>query len=186
MVDLLARNWGWIALRGIAAVAFGLLALLYPTLTLVALVLLFGFFVIIDGLLIIASAVINRRRRPHWVALLVSGVLVVIIGILVFALPEVTALVLLYLIAAWAVITGVSEIVVAVRLRKVIEGEWLLIFAGALAVIFGVVLFLFPGAGALAMVLWIGIFMLVIGALLIAFAFRLRRWNQSRDAGGAA
>lgn len=185
MVDMLARNWGWIALRGVVAVLFGLFALLYPALTLVVLVFLFGAYAVIDGLLIIASAVIDRRQRPHWVALLVSGVLAVGIGVLAFVLPEVTALALLYLIAAWAVVTGLAEIVVAVRLRKVLTGEWLLIVAGVLAVAFGVLLFVFPGAGALAMVLWIGAYALVTGVLLIAFALRLRRWHKASGDVGA-
>lgn len=175
MVDVLARNWGWIALRGVVALLFGFVALINPALTLVALVFLFGAYAVIDGLLIIASAVINRRRRRHWVAFLVSGVFAVAVGIVTFVLPSVTALVLLYLIAAWALVTGIAEIIVAIRLRKVIEGEWMLILAGVLAVLFGLLLFLFPGAGALAMVWWIGIYALVTGILLIAFSLRLRR-----------
>src|SRR5690554_5333440 len=98
MVDVLARNWGWIALRGVVALLFGFVALINPALTLVALVFLFGAYAVIDGLLIIASAVINRRRRRHWVAFLVSGVFAVAVGIVAFVLPSVTALVLLYLI----------------------------------------------------------------------------------------
>ncbi len=180
MLDPLARSWGWLALRGVVAIIFGLLALLYPTLTLAILILLFGAFVIADGLITVAWALMTRRRRSHWAIPVISGVLSIAIGVAAFVLTEITALVLLYLIAAWAVVTGTAQIVVAFRLRKVIEGEWMLIVAGLVAVIFGVLLFVFPGAGALAMVIWIGIFMLLIGALLIGFSLRLRRWQRDQ------
>jgi uncharacterized membrane protein HdeD (DUF308 family) len=177
-VDVLTRNWGMIALRGVAALLFGLLTLFRPAVSLAALILLFGVYALADGVFTIAAAITNRRGQPHWVALLVGGVLGVAAGILTFLYPGVTALVLLYFIAAWAIVRGVAEVVVAIRLRKVITGEWLLILAGVLSVVFGFVLVAFPGAGALAVVLWIGAYATVLGVLLLALAFRLRSWGR--------
>jgi uncharacterized membrane protein HdeD (DUF308 family) len=181
--DLLVRNWSLIALRGLAALLFGLLTLFYPALTLAALVLIFGAYAIADGLFTVVAVLANRRGQPHWVAPLINGVLSVAVGILTFIYPGVTALVLLYFIAAWALIGGITQIVAAIRLRKVISGEWVLVLAGVLSVLFGVALFLFPGAGALAVTLWIGAYATAFGILLIVLGFRLRSWGRVR--GGA-
>ena len=181
MVEALARNWWIVGLRGLAALIFGLLTILNPAISLAVLVLLFGAYALVDGVFGIVAAITNRRDERRWVALLISGILGALIGILTFLMPGVTALVLLYLIASWAIIKGVIEIVAAIRLRKVITGEFWFILAGVLSVLFGIVLFLFPGAGALAVVLWIGVFAIVFGVLLIAFAFRLRGWNKELE-----
>jgi len=182
MEFLLSRNWGWIALRGLAAVVFGLLTLFDPRISLTALVLLWGAYAFVDGIFAIVSAVRDRRQEPHWVSLLVTGIAGVVAGLLTFFVPGITALVLLYFIAAWALITGIAEIVAAVRLRKVITGEWMLALAGLLSVIFGVLLFAFPGAGALTIVLWIGAYALVLGIVLLVLAFRLRAGGVARSA----
>jgi uncharacterized membrane protein HdeD (DUF308 family) len=181
--DLLVRNWGLVALRGLAALLFGLLTLFYPALTLAALILLFGAYAIVDGVFTTVAVLANRRGQPHWVAFLINGVLSVVVGILTFVYPGVTALVLLYFIAAWALVGGITQIAAAIRLRKVITGEWMLVLAGVLSVLFGVVLFLFPRAGALAVTLWIGAFATAFGVLLIVLGFRLRSWGRGR--GGA-
>jgi len=182
MEFLLSRNWGWIALRGLAAVVFGLLTLFDPRISLTALVLLWGAYAFVDGIFAIVSAVRDRRQEPHWVSLLVTGIAGVVAGLLTFFVPGITALVLLYFIAAWALITGIAEIVAAVRLRKVITGEWMLALAGLLSAIFGVFLFAFPGAGALTVVLWIGAYALVSGIVLLVLAFRLRAGGVARSA----
>ena len=182
MEFLLSRNWGWIALRGLAAVVFGLLTLFDPRISLTALVLLWGAYAFVDGIFAIVSAVRDRRQEPHWVSLLVTGIAGVVAGLLTFFVPGITALVLLYFIAAWALITGIAEIVAAVRLRKVITGEWMLALAGLLSAIFGVFLFAFPGAGALTVVLWIGTYALVLGIVLLVLAFRLRAGGVARSA----
>lgn len=186
MLNLLARNWGWVMLRGVAALIFGLLTLFNPKLSLVALVILFGAYAVVDGVTTIVSAIANRHGERHWVALLLNGVVSLAIGIVTFLWPGITAFALLFLIAAWAVITGVTEIVTAIRLRSVIRNEWLLILAGALSVLFGIVLFMAPGAGALAVVLWIGAYAVVFGILLIILAFRLRNWLRGESGGAAA
>lgn len=184
MVDVLARNWWLVALRGVAALLFGLLTLFNPAVTLAALVLLFGAYALVDGVFTIVSALANRHGESHWVALLVGGVLSVALGVLTFLMPGVTAVVLLYCVAAWAIVTGGAQIAAAIRLRKVITGEWLLALAGVLSVAFGLVLVVFPGAGALAVALWIGAYAIVLGIVLIAFAFRLRSWGRAHNADG--
>ncbi len=168
------RNWWALLIRGIAAVLFGILALAVPGLTLRVLIALFGAYALIDGIFSIVAAVraIGRHGRFGW--LLFEGIVGVIAGILAFVLPGLTALVLLYVIGAWAIITGIMEIVQAIELRRVIRNEWLLILGGAASVIFGVLLFLFPGAGALAVVWLIGAYAIIFGALLIALSLRLR------------
>jgi len=178
MVEVLSRNWGWVVLRGVVAILFGLLTLFNPGITLALLVLMFGAFAFVDGLFMAVSAVANRRGQPGWVALLIGGLLAVGVGLLTFFRPGITAIALLALIAAWAIITGVAEIVTAIRLRKEITGEWMLVLAGLLAVAFGVIIFAAPGVGALAMALWIGIYALVSGIVLIALGFRLRNWGR--------
>lgn len=178
MVQGLARNWWVVALRGLAAIVFGVLTILNPAISLAALILLFGAYALADGVFGVIAAITRRRNEPRWVALLISGILGILIGAFTFLMPGVTALVLLYIIAAWAVVRGVIEIAAAIQLRKVIQGEFWLGLAGALSIAFGVLLFVFPGAGALAVVLWIGAFALVLGIVLMALAFRLRGWSR--------
>jgi uncharacterized membrane protein HdeD (DUF308 family) len=186
MLNLLARNWGWVMLRGVAALIFGLLTLFNPGISLVVLVIFFGAYAIVDGIFAIISALANRREERHWGALLVNGLISLAIGIVTFIWPGITAFALLYLIAAWALITGIMEIATAIRLREIIRGEWLLILAGALSILFGILLFVRPGAGALAVVLWIGAYAVVFGILLIVLAFRLRSWLRGEGGGATA
>ena len=185
MVYVLARNWWMIGLRGVVAVIFGLLTVLNPGITLAVLILLFGAYALVYGLFMAITAVAHRRGEPSWGILLAGGILSILLAVLTFLMPGITALALLYLIAAWAIVVGVSEIVAGIRLRREITGEWLLILGGALSVLFGVVLALFPGAGALALTLWIGVWALILGILLIALAFRLRSWRRDHPAKGA-
>jgi uncharacterized membrane protein HdeD (DUF308 family) len=184
--DTLIRNWWLVALRGVAALLFGALAFLRPAATVAALILLFGAYAVVNGVFTIVAAVANRRGEPHWAWLLISGVLSVALGVLTLAMPGVTGIVLLYLIAAWAIVTGVSEIATAIRLRRVITGEWLLIAAGVVSVLFGFFLIVFPGAGALAVVLWIGTYAIILGILLVALGFRLRGWGHDHAIDGTA
>jgi uncharacterized membrane protein HdeD (DUF308 family) len=179
MVSVLARNWGMVAVRGVVALLFGLLTLFRPGISLAALVLLFGAYALVDGLFEVWSAVANRHGEPHWVALVFGGLAGIAVGVITFLMPGITAIVLLYLIAAWAIVRGVAEIVMAIQLRKVLSGEWLLALAGVVSVVFGLFLIASPGAGALAVVLWIGFWAAVLGVVLIALAFRLRKWNRA-------
>jgi uncharacterized membrane protein HdeD (DUF308 family) len=185
-VDALIRNWWAVVLRGVVALLFGVLTIVNPGLTVAVLVVMFGAYAVVNGLFTIIQAVASRHGERHWAALVVSGVLSVALGLLTFFMPGLTAMVLLYLIATWAIIVGITEIMTAVRLRKVVTGEWLLIVAGVLSLIFGVFLIVFPGAGAIAVALWIGTYAIMLGVLLIALGFRLRRWGRAHGYGGRA
>lgn len=173
-VIVVIRNWWLIGLRGVLALLFGVLTLLYPSASLAAVIVLFGAYATVAGVLMIAAAVVHRRDRPYWGAFVTSGALSILIGVVTFVTPHLTALALLYVVATWAILTGIGEIVAAVRLREEITGEWLLGVAGALSVLLGVVLFAFPVTAGLALVQWIGAYWAVFGVVLIALAFRLR------------
>jgi uncharacterized membrane protein HdeD (DUF308 family) len=174
-MSVLARNWWALALRGAAAIVFGILAFVWPGLTLMTLILLFGAYAIVDGIFNLIAAFRGGSEESRWWWLVLEGLVSVGAGIVAFAMPGLTALVMLYVIAAWAVITGVLEIVAAIRLRREITNEWWLVAGGLLSVAFGVLLMVAPGAGALALVFWIGAYAVVFGALLLGLAFRLRR-----------
>ena len=173
----LAANWWSFVLRGVLAVLFGLIAWLMPHVALGALVLLFGAYAIVDGIFNIVAAF--RRTgddRAPWWALLVSGIVSLIAGFVAFFYPGLTALALVFVIAGWAIATGVMSIIAAVRLRRQIEGEWLLALSGVMSVVFGVLAAIFPGAGALAILIWIGAYAVVFGITLIVLGLRLRGW----------
>ena len=175
--DTLSGNWWVIALRGVAAILFGILTLMSPGISLAALVLLFGAYALVDGVLAIVAA-FRHRSADRWWVLALAGVAGIAAGIITFLMPSITALVLVYVIAARAIVVGVLEIYAAIRLRKVIRNEWLWGLAGLASVVFGVLVAIYPGTGALAIVLWIGAFSLVIGAMLVGLAFRLRSWGR--------
>lgn len=178
-VMMLADRWWTLVLRGAAALIFGILTFIAPGASLFALVVLFGAYAIVNGAIAVALAARAPHGEPRWGWLLFEGIASVVAGVLTLIWPGITALVLLLFIAAWAIATGIGQVVAAVRLRKTIRGEWLLALTGVLSIAFGVLLFLFPGAGALAVVLWIGAYAIVFGALLIALGVRLRNWGRS-------
>jgi uncharacterized membrane protein HdeD (DUF308 family) len=179
-MQTIVDNWWAFVFRGIVAILFGVLTFLMPGMALLTLVFLYGFYAMADGIFnIIAAFRRNGSSGPPWWALLISGVFGLIAGLIAFFLPGITALVLLYLIAAWAVVTGTMSIVAAIRLRKQIRGEWVLALSGVLSIIFGVLLAVFPGPGALAVVLWIGAYAIVFGVLLIVLGFKLRKIKRA-------
>src|SRR6476619_2481174 len=140
MLDQLSQNWGWIELRGVAAVIFGVLAFAWPGITLVVLTLFFGAYVLTDGIFALMAAYGRREgRRPVWPLVLV-GLLGVAAGVTTFLWPEMTALLLLMFIAVWALFIGIFQIAAAIRLRKEIDNEWMLGASGALSVLFGVLM----------------------------------------------
>jgi uncharacterized membrane protein HdeD (DUF308 family) len=171
-VGELPRHWWVVALRGLAAIVFGILAFVLPGITLSVLILLFGAYAIVDGVLALYAAARSGGNR-FWASLL-EGIVGLVAGLIAFFLPGLTALALLFVIAAWAILTGVMEVIVAFRLRQVIQNEWALIFAGALSVLFGVLLFAQPGAGILALVWLIGLYAVIFGIALLVFSWRLR------------
>jgi uncharacterized membrane protein HdeD (DUF308 family) len=178
-VETLVRNWWVILLRGIAGIIFGLITFFAPDISLAALVLVFGAYAFADGVLAIISAIRRRGESKRWWLLFLDGLAGVAAGVVTVIWPDITALALLYLIAAWALVTGGLEIAAAIRLRKVITGEWLLVLIGIASIALGVMLALFPEAGALAVVLWIGAYALVSGILMIVLSFRLRSWGKN-------
>ena len=174
MLAMLARNWWMLALRCVFAIIFGVLAFIWPGLTLLTLVLLFGAYALVDGIVAVVAGIASYGRNERWWAMLLEGVAGIVLGILTFFWPGITALVLLFLIAAWAVITGILEIVAAIQLRRASAGEWAMIVSGIFSILFGVLLVLFPGAGALGLTWLIGAYAIAFGAVLLILAFRLR------------
>jgi uncharacterized membrane protein HdeD (DUF308 family) len=177
VVETFRLNWWLVALRGLVAVLFGVLALVWPGVTLITLVWLFGAFALVNGILSLVLAAKAPKGYPRIGSLILGGLLGILAGLLTFVMPGITALGLLILIALWAIVTGIMELVTAIRLRKIIANEWLLVLTGVLSVAFGVLLILMPGAGALALIWWIGIWALVFGILLMVLAFRMRHWK---------
>jgi uncharacterized membrane protein HdeD (DUF308 family) len=174
LATILSRSWWVLLLRGLVAIAFGALAWLQPGISLAALVLLFGVYSMADGILGVWTAMAGRKEHEHWWVLLLGGLLGIGVGILTFLAPGVTALALVLYIAVWAIATGVLQIVAAIRLRKEIQGEWLLILGGLASLVFGVLLMARPGAGAVSLVWLIGAYAIVFGALLVLLAFKVR------------
>jgi uncharacterized membrane protein HdeD (DUF308 family) len=184
-MEAVNRIGKWSVLRGIVAILFGTLALARPGLTMGALVLLFGAYAVADGFMMIAWGIVNGQGGARW-ALILSGILGIAAGVITFVMPGITAFSLLMVIAAWAIVAGISMMVLAFRLRKEITGEWRLVLAGLLSVAFGVILFASPGAGALAMVMWIGIDAIFTGVLMLLAGIRIRGWGQQMDHGKLA
>jgi uncharacterized membrane protein HdeD (DUF308 family) len=179
MVNHLSREWWIVALRGLVSIAFGIIAFVLPGITLLVLIAFFGAYMFIDGAIAIVQAVRFRHDKERWPMLALEGVLGIAIGVLTFFWPGITALAWLYTIAAWAVVSGILEIVLAIRLRREIKNEWLLALTGVASIALGIVLALMPLAGLLAWVWVIGSYAIVFGVLLIALAFRLRKAGAS-------
>jgi uncharacterized membrane protein HdeD (DUF308 family) len=177
MVPDLARNWGAVAARGVAAVVFGLILLFWPAITLLVFVYAFGIFVLVEG---VAALYSGLARERSW-GLIALGIIAIIAGIATFVWPAVTGLILALLVGFWAIAVGVVEIYEGIRLRRVIANEWLLIVTGIAALFFGLILVVSPGAGVLALTGFIGFFALVYGALQIVLSFRLRGMMESQS-----
>jgi uncharacterized membrane protein HdeD (DUF308 family) len=171
---VLARNWWALAVRGVLAIVLGLIAFLQPGVFLTSLVLLFGAYALVDGVFAIIAGLRAARRHERWWPLALEGLVDIVTGLVVVLLVGAATLAFLYLIAAWSIVTGLFRIAAAVRLRKQIEGEWLLIANGVLAVIFGVVIALSPMAGLVAVAWIIGMYAILFGIILLALGFRLR------------
>jgi uncharacterized membrane protein HdeD (DUF308 family) len=176
VVHTFRLNWWLLALRGLVAVLFGMLAFMWPGATLITLVWLFGAFALVNGILSLVLAA-KTKGYPKVGSLIFGGLLGILAGLLAFVMPGITALGLLILIAAWAIVTGIMELVAAVRLRKIINNEWLLVLAGIASVVFGILLLFQPAAGALVLIWWIGAWALLFGILLMILAFRMRNWK---------
>jgi uncharacterized membrane protein HdeD (DUF308 family) len=175
MLELLVQRWWMLVVRGALAVVFGLLAIMWPEITILALVLLWGAYAVVDGATSIMLGLSSRGApaEHRWLYGLL-GVLGIAIGVITFVWPQITTLALLVIIAVWALVAGVLQIVAAIRLRKVIDNEWFLGLSGAVCVILGVLLIVQPATGAVGLVVAIATFAIVWGLALILFGLRLR------------
>ena len=179
MLHALAKNWWLLLLRGIAAIVFGLLAFVWPGLTLVTLVLFYGAFALVDGVIALVAAFSGGAKPvPTW-WLVVIGLLGIAAGIVTFAMPGITAVLLILFIGAWALVHGIFEIIGAIQLRKEIDNEWMLILSGVVSVLFGLIVLIAPGAGALGLVWAIAAYSIVFGISFVALALRLRNHRHA-------
>jgi len=178
MYSSVVQSPGTLAIRGIVALLFGIVALLLPASAFLALVIAFGAFALVDGVFALAAAITRRDRDGRgWLAL--EGIAGIIAGILTFVWPGITAVALIALVAAWALVTGIMKIVLAIRLRKEIRDEWLLALSGVASILLAALMMLAPLPATLGLVWALGIFAIVLGGLLIALAVRVRHWERS-------
>ncbi len=171
-------RWWALVIRGLAAIAFGILAMLRPGAGVLALVVLWGAYAIVDGVFAIVFAIRGAKVVPGWGWLLAEGLVGIVAGVVTFLWPGITALALIVVIAAWAILTGIAEIATAIRLRRVVQREWMLAVSGVLSIVFGVLAAMMPGAGALAVTWMIALYAILFGALLVGLGFRLHRFTE--------
>jgi uncharacterized membrane protein HdeD (DUF308 family) len=175
LLTAIADHWWVLLLRGIAAIIFGILAIIWPGVTLLSLTLLWGAFTLVDGVAALYTAALGKSGAASarwWLAIV--GIAGIIAAGIAFLYPGMTALVLLWFIASWAIVIGIMQVIGAIQLRKEIEGEWLLALNGILSIAFGLLLFIRPGEGALALIWLIGVYAIAIGILLAVLAFRVK------------
>jgi len=180
MLDIISSGWWMLLIRGLGAIAFGLLALMWPGITLLILVMLFAAHAVVDGAMAVTLG-LQLRKRPGetpWLFITLMGMVSILAGIAAFAWPGLTAVVLLFMMAGWAIARGVLEVIAAIHLRKVIENEWFLGLAGVLSVLFGVCLIAWPAAGLLSLIWLVGSFSMAFGVVLCVLAFRLKSVGQ--------
>ncbi|HUJ19085.1 MAG TPA: HdeD family acid-resistance protein [Nitrospirota bacterium] len=178
MLSVLFRYWWVLLVRGILAILFGIAAFVWPAITLTTLVLLFGAYVFVNGAFLIINAVGSRKEKEDWWLLLIEGLLGIGIGLMTAFAPGITGLALLLYIAAWALAAGILEIIAAIRLRKVVTGEWWLAVGGVVSIIFALLLMRFPAAGALGFVWLIAGYACVFGAIMIVLGLKVHRLGE--------
>ena len=167
-------SWWVLVLRGFVAILFGLATLFWPGLVLTVLIVFFGAYALVDGILAVVAAFRSSSRGMRRPLLLIEGVIGILFGLVALLFPGLTALALLYIIAFWAILSGISRVVMAIMLRREIENEWSIALSGVLSVVLGIVLLLLPGVGPLAYTWLIGLLALALGIALIVYAFRVR------------
>ena len=177
--DALARNWSLMLIRGVCAIGFGVITFVWPGATISAIILLFGAFMLVDGVFLIGAAIKGKKAGYHWWPLLLEGVVGVLIGIYTFMQPAVAGIALLVWVAVWAIVGGVMQVVAAIKLRKLIEGEFWLGLAGVLAIAFGCLLIMRPIVGAVSLVRVLGWFAIFYGVILVLLAFKLKKFVGS-------
>jgi uncharacterized membrane protein HdeD (DUF308 family) len=178
-VQAIKRNWWLLALRGVFAIIFGLIALFFPGIALRAFIIVFGVYAIIDGIAAVVIAIQERGSLSRWGWVLFEGIISILAGIVAFVYPGITALALLFVVAIYAILTGILEIVAAFVIRGFAAREWALGIAGVLSIIFGIILFIRPGAGLLTILWLVGIYAIIFGILFIVRAFQMRSLASS-------
>jgi uncharacterized membrane protein HdeD (DUF308 family) len=181
-VSQAASNWWKIALRGAVAILFGLLALSRPGITFAAIVGLVGAYLLVDGVLTVVASIRVMREYERWGWTMIAGIVSIGAGLIVFATPAAGAMALVWLVALWAIVHGILEILAGIRLRKIIQDEWLLILAGALALALGILILMRPGLGAVLLMTWIGVYALLAGIAMLMLSFRIRKWSNEHPA----
>jgi uncharacterized membrane protein HdeD (DUF308 family) len=181
----LASNWWTLTIRGIVAILFGIFTFFRPGTTLTALALVFGAYALVDGIFSIVAAIRGRRHGERRWVLAAGGVAGVAAAAVTFLWPGITVLAMVLVVAFWALVTGIVELAAAIRLRKFIEGEWLLALAGIASIVFGALLIVWPLTGAIVVAWWIGAYAAALGAILLALSFRLRWWTRQIQPGAA-
>ncbi|RAJ02539.1 uncharacterized membrane protein HdeD (DUF308 family) [Chitinophaga skermanii] len=181
MLHELAKNWWLFVLRGVFAIIFGLIAFFWPGITLTILTIFLGAYLLVDGIFTFIYAFQVKKQESQWWVYLLEGLLGVAAGILILSWPGITALYIVFLVAFWAIVTGILEIIAAIRLRKVINNEWMLILAGILSIIFGVLIFSQPITGAVVIAWWIGIYAILFGVMLISVGVKLNKYHKSHS-----
>lgn len=178
---VLSQYWWLSLLRGVLWIAFGVLLFLRPGISLLSLALLFGAIFLIDGVINVVNGVAGRRERESWWLLLLIGIAGIVAGILTFQNPAITGLLLLFYVAMWSIVTGVLEIVAAIRLRKEIRGEFWLVLSGLVSVLFGIFVIARPAAGALAVLWLIAIYAIVFGVSLLVLGAKARSFAKHME-----
>lgn len=173
--QILRDNWWVLLIRGIAAILFGIIALAMPGLTAYVLVIAFGAYTLVDGIMAIYLGFKRRGNDDAWWTWIIDGILSIVIGLVAMIWTSATAVVFIIWIAAWAIVVGIMRIIAAIRLRKEIEGEWALILSGLLMIIWGVLIAMTPAAGLLSIAWLLGIFSFMVGVMMVVLAFRARR-----------
>jgi uncharacterized membrane protein HdeD (DUF308 family) len=177
-ITQLTSNWWALALRGILSILVGILAITRPGVTLAAIVLLIGAYMFVDGVFAIMASLRGMRTGDRWGWMLVEGILGIVAGLIVLRTPATGAIVLLWLVAFWAITHGIAEIAAGIKLRKIIEGEWLLILAGVLSLGLGLYVLMRPGVGLLLLATWVGVYALFTGIVMLMLAFKVRKWTH--------
>jgi len=180
----IVNSWWSLVVRGLVAIIMGLITFAWSGITLTALVLVFGAYALIDGVMSLVGVWRAATAHERWAGLLIEGIAGIAAAVITVLWPAITAIALVYIIAAWALVTGVFELVTAVRLRKYISGEWLLALAGIASIVFGLLIVVFPIAGALTIALWFGIYALIFGVVLVGLGIRLRTHAKTIAIGG--
>jgi uncharacterized membrane protein HdeD (DUF308 family) len=184
MSQTLAQNWWMVVLRGVFALIFGLIAILLPGVTITALVLLFAAYMLVDGILAILSGIRAARRHQRWGFLIFEGIVDLIAGVVAALWPVITVVAFIYLLAAWAIVTGGLVFAAAFRLQLE-HGRWLLALSGFASLVWGLLLLFWPLVGAVVLSWWMGAYALVFGVMLLILAFRLRRQRDHASPAGA-